>query len=233
MHYVKDIFQGKQSEHAHTKLTRYSKGTFQGPLLEVRFSSKFIKLSGSFHYADELLAIIAKHLKKEIIHIKGSVVWNKDLTKDFESLGMKYVKVTKSRGIFKYVLDNDVEIGPFVELFGKYNLLVSFKFGDISITTKSSFPKPNKEFKADFCKCTFPLALKDEIFSEFLFDVTFDPKIKYVSISHQIQIDDIIMPQGDYTFEEMRRLSKRKGIFTREVELKGKEKELSSAEFEV
>lgn len=207
--------QGIESEHAHNKFIRYSKGSFVGPLLIMRFTANSVKLAGSFHFGDEFLYLVSDVLGNREVHIKGSLVWNAELSKELESLGIKYVKVTKSRGIFKYVLDNDVKLTDFMDTLGKYNLLVSLKTGDISLTMKSSFPKPNKEFGPDFCKVTLPKEFIEPVLKEFAFDVEKE-KCKRIDISHLIEVEDILLPDCD-NFEEARRLAKRKGKLTRKV----------------
>jgi hypothetical protein len=231
MHYLKDVFEGVKSEHAHNKFVRYSKGTFVGPLIKIKFSKTNIKISASFHLVDELLNIVADYLGHKKLHIKGSVVWNHDLGDKLMSVGIKYSKVTKSRGIFKYVLDNEVDLKDFVEKFNDYNLLLSVKDSDVSYVTKSSFPKPNKEFSHDFCKVTLPISLKDKIIEEFIFDFK-DEDIKEIYISHEIIIDDIDVPKVE-NFDEARRKAIRKGTIERVVSINGSEKKVNKIKLEV
>jgi len=221
MHYIKDIFNNNKTEHAHSKFIRYSKGKFVGPLLKVKIQKEKIKISGSFHYIDEFLEIIANELKSKIIHIKSNIIWNKDLTEELEKLGIKYTKVSKSRGIFNYTLDNEVNLKKFTEAFNKYNLLVNFKTDNFSFVTKSKLPKPNKEFSADFCKILIPKTMKDEFFKEFLFDIL-DKEIKNLEIKHEIEINDIDIPKNK-PFEEARRLAIRKGTIIRKIYLNSEE----------
>ncbi|MCA9497141.1 MAG: hypothetical protein KC589_09420 [Nanoarchaeota archaeon] len=215
MHYIKDIFEENITEHAHNKFIRYSKGKFVGPLLSLKLSKNQVKLSASFHFTDEILYLLAEVLGNQEVHIKGTLIWNKDLAGKLAQLGIKYLKVTKSRGIFKYVLDNDVPIGDFVETLGKYNLLVNIKTDEFNLVTKTSFPKPNKEFKADFCKVTLPLEFKETILKEYAFDVK-DKEAKSITISHEIEINEIELPKIE-NFEEARRLAKRIGKLKRTV----------------
>jgi hypothetical protein len=234
MHYLKDVFEGVKSQHAHNKFIRYSKGEFVGALLKIKLTKNNVKVYGSFHLVDELLRIIADYLGNKIVHIKGSVVWNEDLSEKLASVGIKYSKVTKSRGIYKYILDNDVEIKDFVDKFNDYNLLLSFKLDNISYVTKSSFPKPNKEFSNDFCKVTLPIELKDKILDEFAFDLSDKEreKLKEVEISHKILIDDIDVPEAK-NFEEARRKAIRKGTIERHIKINGSEEKSNKIKLEV
>lgn len=232
MHYVKDIFQDKVTEHAHNKFVRYSKGDFVGPLITVKKTKANIKIAASFHFVDELLILISKTLKNQTVHIKGTLVWNEDLSEKLSKLGIKYSKVTKSRGIFKYVLENDVNITDFVDAMNDYHLLVTIKHEEVSLTTKSSFPKPNKEFTGDFCKATFPVSMEKTILEEFAFDVK-EPKLKQVQIKHRILVDDIVLPEDTSDFEVARREAKRVGEIERSVSVNGGDPVITKKKFNV
>lgn len=231
MHYVKDIFEKNPTQHAHDKFVRYSRGEFVGPLLKIKFGKDAVKIFASFHFVDELLMLVAKCLGNKVVHIDGSLVWNRDLTEDLLKLGIKYSKVTKSRGIFKYTLENDVKIQDFVDEMSSYNLLVSIKEETVSLVTKTAFPKPNKEFGADFCKASFPASFADVIREEFLFDIK-DKVSKEAEIKHHITVSDLKLPEID-NFEEARRLAKRIGKITRDVKIDGKENAQTSVDFEI
>lgn len=220
MHFIKDIFENNKTEHAHDKFIRYSKGDFVGPLMKIRISKANIKIGASYHYADELLILLSQYLGHKIVHIKGSLVWNQDLSGDLAKLGIKYSKVSKARGIFKYELENDVDIVDFVESMIKYNILATIKGEDYSYVTKSSFPKPNKEFGPDFVKVTLPGSFAKKVLDEFAFDVKGKVK-KAIEIRHKIVIEDIILPKDTSDFDRARRLATRKGKLTRTTDIDG------------
>ena len=113
MHYIKDIFEKNETQHAHNKLIRYSKGEFTGPLIKAKFTANSVKLFTSFHFIDEILILLANHLGNVKVNIKGSLIWNQDLSSKLQSLGIMYSKVSKARGIFKYTLDNEVNLKVF------------------------------------------------------------------------------------------------------------------------
>ena len=222
MHYIKNIFENNIDLRTHNKFIRYSRGVFTGPLIKLKVVGSNLKVSSSFHLTDELLLIISDILGNTIVHVKGSLIWNRDLTEEFGKLGIKYAKVTKSRGIFNYALDNEVNIKEFCNYMSDFNLLVSLKYEGFSLTTKSSFPKPNKEITPDFCKAVFPLKEAGKIFKELAFDVDFNKGVKEVVISHEIIIDELDLPNIE-NFEEARRVGKRKGILKRHVSVNGGE----------
>ena len=87
MHYIKEIFKGKESEHAHSKFVRYSKGVFEGAKITIRVSKKNVKLYTSFHLVDEVLEVLGDFLTNKVVNIAGTLSWNKDLTPELEQLG--------------------------------------------------------------------------------------------------------------------------------------------------
>lgn len=220
MHYIKDVFENNKTQHAHDKFVRYSKGEFVGPLMKIKFSKTGVKVSASFHFTDELLYFIAKMYPEQTFHLRGCIIWNADLSVDLAKLGIKYSKVSKSRGIYKYQVENDVNIKDFMDVMGNYNLLISIKSDHLSLSTKSSFPKPNKEFTYDFCKASFPASVTKELLSEFAFDVK-ETKIKDIDISHKIMVDEIILPEDVSDFEKARRQATRKGTLYRKIVING------------
>lgn len=229
MHFVKDLFTDNETEHLHNKFIRYSRGNFIGPLLKVKIAKANIKVYASFHYVDELLEFIAEYLGDKEVNVKGVLLWNKDLGPDLSSIGVDYVKLSKARGIFKYTLDTNVALNKFVAKLNQYNLLVNIKEDNLSYATKSSFPKPNKEFKADFCKLTLPIELKDKLLGEFCFDVENTDKVKTIEIENQIVVDDIKLPEGESDFNIARRMAKRVGNLSRTVVVDGVETKTEKA----
>jgi hypothetical protein len=214
MHYIKDLAEKKATEHAHNKFVRYSKGNFVGPLVNIKISSSAVKIKSSFHCCDELLSIVGQALGAELVHVTGSLIWNSDLSAEFAKHGIKYFKVSKAQGIFKYALDNDVNIKNFSDNMSKYNALLSFKTPTVIYSTKSALPKPNKEIVADFCKVTLPASFKDQILKEYAFDVK--APAKDITITHEIIVDDLELPKTE-DFAMARRLAKRKGTLIRKV----------------
>ncbi len=225
MHYIKDVFENKKTQHAHNKFIRYSKGLFTGPLMIIRISKNNIKMGASVHYADELLGLLAEHIGNNIVHIKGSVVWNQDLGDKLLALGIKYSKVSKSRGIFKYLLDNDVDLKNFYDSFGQYNIIATIKGEDYSFVTKSTFPKPNKEFGPDFCKVMLPASFTKKVLEEFAFDIK-DKKAKVIKISHKLNVTNINLPEKINDFDEARRQATREGTIERTTDVDGVENKL-------
>lgn len=230
MHYIKDIFENNITEHAHNKFVRYSKGSFVGPLINIKIMGSGVKISASFHFIDELLLLASEILENREVHVKGSLVWNEDLSDKLLKLGIKYSKVTKSRGIFKYVLDNSVRFKDFVDEMKNYNILLTIKEKDFTLVTKNAFPKPNKEFGPDFCKVTFPSNFAQKILEEFAFDC--EKNQKDIKITNHLNIEDIILPKDAKNFEEARKKAIRKGTLIRTVDIKGEIKE-TSIDFEI
>ena len=225
MHFIKDLFEKNQTEHLHNKFIRYSKGNFVGPLLKIKFTKNDVKIYASFHFTDELLSMCADILGNDPVHVKGSLVWNQDLAPQLAELGIMYSKVSKSRGIFKYTLENDVPLQDFVKSMGGYHVLLTIKEEGLSYVTKSSLPKPNKEFGADFCKVTLPQSHAKKVMEEFAFDVKCTAK--QIEIEHKIEVTDIELPENITDFDKARREAKRVGTIVRKVIVDGEETETS------
>jgi hypothetical protein len=232
MHYIKDLFNENNTEHLHNKFIRYSRGDFLGPLLKLKFTKANVKVYASFHFTDELLSIFADKLDDREVRAKGTILWNKDLAPEFEQLGIKFAKVSKARGIFKYAIDNDVVLKDLVTLMNKYYVLLNVKEDGLTYSTKKALPKPNKEFGADFCKLTLPGDMKDLIIDEFAFDLENREKVKQIEISHNIKITNIALPEGEEDFEIARRQAKRVGTIERVLTVDGEEN-LSQREIRV
>jgi hypothetical protein len=190
-----------------------------------------VKVNGSFHIASEILTLMAEYLGNREVEIKGNLSWNEDLSPKLANIGIKYLKVTKSRGIFNYVLQNVVKFKDFVENLGNYNLLVSFKEDDAKLTTKNKLPKPNKEIAKDFVKAVFPIEMKDRILDEFAFDVK-DKNAKDILISHKIFVDNIELPKVE-TFDEARRLAVRSGKIVRKIAFDDGENVVSEKKYSI
>ncbi len=223
-HYIKKIFKKKPDERTHNKFIRYSKGTFTGPLITIRVMKSKIRIKSSFHIIDELIALAVKYSAEKNAHIKGTIVYNKDLSEEFLKIGLKYLKLTKSRGIYKYQIDNDLDLEEFSKIFLKYNPLINFSTSNVKLTSKKNFPKPNKEISKDFCYLELPKEAEKEVFKEFCFDIKDTPKT--VEIEHTIIVDNITFPEKECTsFEEMRRKAIREGEIIRKVSYGDKIKE--------
>ncbi len=231
MHYIRDIFEKKKTEHAHDKFVRYSKGNFIGPQIKIKITKGGIKLNGSFHLVDEILILMGDYLKDREVSIKGTLAWNKDLAPELEQIGIKHLKVKKSRGIFNYTLENTIKFKEFVSTLGDYHILINFKEEDLTLSTKNKFPKPNKDITHDFCKTNFPESMVKKILAEFAFDV--DVKgAKDILISNLIEVNDIKLPDVE-NFDEARRLAVRSGVVKRIVTVNGGDPIESEVKFAV
>jgi hypothetical protein len=114
---------------------------------------------------------------------------------------------------------------------GEYHILISFKTNDIKLSTKSKYPKPNKEFTNDFCKAIFPLSMAKKLLEEFAFDVK-EKNVKDILIRHEIIINDIELPKVE-NFDEARRLAKRIGIIKRYVSINGGDEKMTEIKVKV
>lgn len=219
-HFIKEVFKNKKiSTRAHEKFIRYSKGIYVGPLIKISKQKEKIKIKSSFHIVDELIHLAAKFSKEEDAQIKGTINHNEDLAEEFAKIGIKYIKVKKSRGIFKYEIDNILNLKTFEKNMLKYNPLINFSTSNVKLTTKKSFPKPSKDITSNFCYLELPLESADYVYKFFAFDIKETPK-KTVDISHEFIIEEVIYPENkNLDFKQIRELSKRKGKVKRTVKI--------------
>lgn len=219
-HFIKEVFDNKKiSNRTHEKFIRYSKGVYVGPLIKISKQKEKIKIKSSFHIVDELIHLAAKFSKEDDTHIKGTINHNEDLSEEFSKIGIKYIKVKKSRGIFKYEIDNILNLKTFEENMLKYNPLVNFSTSNVKLTTKKSFPKPSKEITSNFCYLELPLEASDYVNKFFAFDLEEKTK-KTIDISHEFIIDEVIYPEDkNLDFKLIRELSKRKGKIKRTLKI--------------
>ena len=233
MHYLKEIYEGRlDSDHARRKFIRYSKGEFVGPKVNLAVKGKTLKLKTSFHCVDEVLKLAAERVGDKKVHVKGKIIWNESLDSRFESVGASYSKLTKSMGLYKYVLDNEVNLKSFLEAFWDYKLLLSFNTEEVKVKSKSDFPKPHKEIVSDFCKADFPLDMKERVLDLFAFDVEED-NIKTFNVRHDIIVDEVVMPQNITDYKKAREEAKRVGKIKRYVSLNGGDEVENNLDFEI
>jgi hypothetical protein len=218
MHFIKEIFENKISSKLHNKFVRYSRGNFVGPLLNVKISKNKIKFKGSFHYVSEFLENLEKSLKEEELHIKGVIRKDENLTEKFESIDKTFIKSTKSNSLWIFKVDFYISLKELVDVFKNCDLFLNFKSNTVSLKTKTTFPKPNKEFGADFVVVEIlNQELRNKFLEDYLFDIKDLNKVKEINIKHSIIIEDIILPKNTRSFEVARKLALRKGKIIRGI----------------
>ena len=217
MNYIKKIFNNEIEESIHKNFIRYSVGLFQGPMITFKkTTSQKLTIRTSYHFLKDFLKLIPKFSNLEKIHIKGKIIHNESLNSLFEELGNTYSNVRNIKGIYTYEFEFEAETEKFCKLFCNYNLIIEIKNDKFHLKTKNTMPKINKSFEANFLKFKFNKKDIEIIEKDFLFGIEKDKKYKKIAISHEINIEKIVLPKNKKLhFDEIRKLSKRKGTLKR------------------
>ncbi|MEA3248220.1 MAG: hypothetical protein U9Q73_00785 [Nanoarchaeota archaeon] len=229
---VKKIFDGVFDEEVHSDFLKFGRGEYKYKyLIEGKRQAKKWAIKTGPEYANFL---VRKCLRKinGTVGIKGVIISTSNLK---EEVGFNIKKVSNFQGVKTHVIDIEVEPLKVLELMDKYPRIffaLSFRGDDFILKIKPKRPKGDKKGKeggkpvADFCS----LKTEDkDIIDELFFDVS---EFKEVSITHTINVRDIIYPEnvGVLKPAETRELAKRKGVIIRKVNADGIEK-TSEAEF--
>jgi len=226
MNFIKEIFEKGSNKDMHNKFVRFGKGHFSRFLFDIT-KGKNLKVKCSYDFSNDLVKLISENIR-ESMKIKGKIIAGWDFEEKLKELGLS-PKEYKKRGKL-YTAELDSEISPeqlrkVYEMFKDNYLLIDIEAESFKLKTGNSLPKPGKELKINFCKATLPPELKDE----FAWDID---DFKKLSIRHELDIDDIIIPEELKNDPARARVeSRRKGKITRILSKDGEEKK-KQAEFE-
>jgi hypothetical protein len=239
MHFIKEIFLGKEiSEGTHKKFTRYGRGTFDGPSINIKKSDDVIKVEGSIDYVGLLGEIILKNFKnfKENFSCSGKIFSKEDKKGVIEDEGgIEIVKSRKKLGSFTYEIKGLFSSEKLLRLYEKLNkdsyLLLDLnsstdgKKKKWSLKTKKTPQKPGRT-DGKFFSATLDLSALPDLVNEVAFDVKKEKFDKELKISHIYMIQELIIPEKyKENFKEARIHAKRKGEIKRVMEVDGVKEE--------
>ncbi len=219
---IKKIFEGNFDGEVHSDFLKFGRGEFKNRyLIEVKRQADKWAVKTGPEFAN---FFVNKCLPRGIINIRGVVI----STFDLSNSGIEIKKTSNFQGIRKTEIDGEIEAEKILNLMEKYPrcfFALSFKTNNCELKIKPKAPKSAKpgkageDIKVDFCSLK---TSNSEIVRELLFDVS--ENFKEVKVSHTIKIDDIIYPKDFQNMkpEEVREMSKRKGVIVREIEIDGK-----------
>ena len=252
--YLKDPVEGAPDVHKH--FTRYSKGSFEGPVFKISTSKTKITLWASHEYEDILLRFALKQCTDEEIKVTGKLLGGLDFTPLMEHLGMNHKwfpapskgKTENYTTEFKTAVTVDrqklVELAikgtPFV-----YSLL-SFTSTDKSVLLKikDKPPRPSSKNPEDAAiaaklkfaslKLDYDAELVDVILEEVVPDFMDEiPKDwKSITIQNIYDITDLELPKKKMDSRKIRLHTLRKGTLKRMIEI-DKEEYKNEIEFSV
>ena len=226
--FIKKIFEGKESDElVHSQFTKFSKGEFPDrAMIRAKNTKGNYTISTTAEYAKDLVISLAEKLGDNKTTINGAIISALDLE------GFEYDERKMAMGVRKYMIyDKEMTGNEIISLCNKITkafFALSFNVGEDSLVIKPKSPKsakgasssknPDKKAKIDFIKLktTDKKLVNTLIFNDEL-------EFKKIEIKHDVQVTDIVMPEGEKDFAKIRELAKRKGKITRKLDIDGKE----------
>ena len=156
MNFIKEVFEGKQSDSSHRQFVRFGKGEYGGRAMLGLWKTKNIKIRGSFEFANDFV-----NFASGLASIKFSgTIWSRN---ELDGMAGK-----RKEGKWIYEA-KDIPSSKIVEMSGKiYWFLLNAEGEGIKLKIKPKLPKPGKsEGKTDdkFCQMEidekYPYSLPD------------------------------------------------------------------------
>jgi hypothetical protein len=244
-HFTSKLALGRPDNAVHMKLIKFSKGDFDGPVIEVSAKGKSLTMNGSAEYEDLIGSILANLAPAQLeLKISGSVASNEDQSEILRSIGLD-LSMKRHKGKSRYEVKIVEKTLPaerlrdlYSKLMGESTILLTVKpvLGgkDWSMSTKKSYPRPPtkgdlKGPDTGFCKATVPASEEGTrlVLSEIVPDFTnlLQSTFRLLRVSNHYRITDVILPENKEKlgFAEVRIKAKRKGLLARRVSIDGKE----------
>jgi hypothetical protein len=234
MNLLAGLIQGQVDERIHSLMTRYGRGTFEGPASDSVVSGKKLVTSGSYLYVPTLGQLLATICQDDLA-VKGLVVSKADITDELEEHGLDVVDI-KKRGGYKFKVEGDL---PPAALFDTYEdlwdvaVLLKARAPKMSLSTGSSVPKPKKASDPTFAKLTLPATEEVQSLTVDALAPGFGARnFENLSVRHTIRIDELVIPEdaAGKPASVLRMAAKRRGTLERQVTLEG---EKTEEEFEI
>ena len=214
-HFLKRIIDGKVDDTAHQQFVRFSKGLFENrSVFKVRLAKDKIKMNSTFEMANDMVMLAASAVPK--MHCTGLILSKETLP----------FTVKKKAFVTVYEVDQDMESSRLLEIAQRaYFMLLNCEGAGVSLRIKQKLPKPNPKGEGGkvndkFCVIELDSRNWPKIRNDFLYGL---PEGKKYEISHQYNIQEIIIPAGETNPEQMRLRAQRKGIIKRKAIVDGKE----------
>jgi hypothetical protein len=243
--WISKIIKGTPDDFVHAKLVKYGLGSHPGPRIRMTLSKPTIKFKADIDQEKDFLKCYVMSAPSGPHKVKGTIITYTDRTESFGKLMMP-ISWSKSAGkgtpVFKAKIDESAPLQDIKALFDiddptTFYLLSLNPKGNVKpwkIQTKTSFPKggPSEEDEET--------ESKDPVFSKGALENTPDvykfviesylpdlrekvrPKTKDIWIRNNFEILEIQIPDNPkLSFQEKRRLAKKRGKLIREVSIDG------------
>jgi hypothetical protein len=245
LHFISKIVLGEADDTVHWRLIKYSKGDFEGGVIEAKVKASSVTLGGSPEYEDLIGSLLAELAPDQLeFKISGTIRCSKDQSALLGNIGLG-VQMKRAKGKERYeakLIDKSANAKmlreAYSKLMGECNILLTVKptsgGKEWSMSTKKDYPRPSTkgELKApdiDFCKAVLSSSedLIKRVFSAILPDLRNDTQtsFKQLRVANMYRISEIVLPENreKLGYNEIRTMAKRKGVLTRKISIDGKE----------
>ncbi|MFH0861207.1 MAG: hypothetical protein V1921_08390 [Candidatus Altiarchaeota archaeon] len=218
MNLIKSILEGRSDEWIHQRFTKYGKGEFKGPSVDVKVS-KDVKLSATVDYVTLLEWVAAKNCSDDL-NVNGTIIAKEDLKGKIDAFEVG--RTSNKKGVYTAEVSGTIKAEALREAYdripGAYFLLNLTSKG-CKIKTKTKLPKPGSGPDTGFCTATFDIGALADIKGEIFFDHAGD--FREASASHIYIIKELAAPAGVKDPARIRLEAKRKGRIVRTVKADG------------
>jgi hypothetical protein len=244
LHFISKIVLGEADDTVHWRLIKYSKGDFEGGVIEAKVKGGSLTLGGSPEYEDLIGSLLAEHAPDQLeFKISGTIRCSKDQTALLRSIGIDS-QMKRAKGKERYetkLIDKAANTQMLREVYDKLmgdcNILLTVKpvegGKEWSMSTKKNYPRPStkgelKPSDTDFCKAVLSSSedVIREVFQAILPDLQDETHaFKQLRVANVYRINEIVLPENrnKLDFNEIRTIAKRKGVLTRKINIDGKE----------
>lgn len=227
MNFIKQIIEGEPEEWVHNMFTRYGRGEFNGPVVELK-AGKTLKASASFEYS-MFLGYLAASTSSGMYTVDGGIFGKtdyrdglKEITEEYDDKSKKKYFIAKFKGVEMDARDiaRMYECAPGAVCCLSLKPLEKQKN---KVKAGKKPPKPGKEEKKEnFVKASFEGGLLDKLVGELFFDV--DSDFKVAKAVHTYDIKELTIPEGTPPGME-RVMARRVGRLVRKLIVDDKEEE--------
>lgn len=219
--FVKKIWEGDVDESAHSQFIRFSKGFFDNKAVISLSRNGKVKLNSTFEYATDLVLFVASLVEKA--SVSGIFLSRQNPESLLNEAGLKS-EVKKRSNIFQAEVNAELTSEQLTKITScAYFILFDVLADGIELKIKKKLPQPSKSNSGrandKFCILNADIKFWQSIRAEFAFGLG---EFKKARIVHKFDIKDVILPQGEKDFEQMRLKAKKKGILTRQITVDGR-----------
>jgi hypothetical protein len=230
MSVIQKIFAGKNDGEVHSDFIKYSRGVFEAKYL---ISAKKQKDRWNIKTGPEFANFLVRECLKEVkgeMEVRGAIIATFDVSKE---TGFPVVRIKQFMGIKQAIIETKTTPDKIISLMDKFPrafFALSFSTPNSELKIKAKAPKSakpatagGKEPVAEFCSIK---TTNQKIADTLLFDL---PAFDEVTISHTLNIKEIVLPKNEKDPVKIREGAIRKGTIKRIIKIgeKAHEKEIN------